>query len=159
MPPPGRLLDIGGRRLHVDIVGHGPAQVVLEAGLAATSVSWALVTKRVAEFATVITYDRAGLGWSDPAPSGYTALDAARDLATLLDRTERHGPLLFVGHSFGGLIVRVLSNSTRSASRHSCWSIPSVAQNGVLRTKSVERHSRTASFCRGAVSYSPASVS
>ena len=107
MPPPGRLLDIGGRRLHVDIVGHGPAQVVLEAGLAATSVSWALVTKRVAEFATVITYDRAGLGWSDPAPSGYTALDAARDLATLLDRTERHGPLLFVGHSFGGLIVRV----------------------------------------------------
>jgi pimeloyl-ACP methyl ester carboxylesterase len=65
------------------------------------------VVKRVAEFATVITYDRAGLGWSDPGPNGSTALDAARDLAGMLDRMENKGPLLFVGHSFGGLIARV----------------------------------------------------
>jgi pimeloyl-ACP methyl ester carboxylesterase len=107
IPPPGRMIDIGSRRLHVDVMGSGPARVLLESGLAATSVSWALVAKRVAEFATIITYDRAGLGWSDPAPDGATALDAARDLAAMLDRIELSGPLLFVGHSFGGLIGRI----------------------------------------------------
>ncbi len=107
IPPPGRMFNVGGRRLHVHVTGDLPGQVLLEAGLAATSVSWALVAKLVAEFATVIAYDRAGLGWSDPSPHPSTALDAARDLATLLDRIERRGPLIFVGHSFGGLIVRV----------------------------------------------------
>jgi pimeloyl-ACP methyl ester carboxylesterase len=101
------MIDIGGRRLHVHVDGDGPARVLLEAGLAATSVSWALVVKRVAEFATVITYDRAGLGWSDPAPHPSTARNAARDLAAMLDRIECHGPLILVGHSFGGLIARV----------------------------------------------------
>jgi pimeloyl-ACP methyl ester carboxylesterase len=115
------MVDIGGRRLHVHITGNGPARVLLEAGLAATSVSWALVAKRVAEFATVIAYDRAGLGWSDPpdasraqrtsglcaSPNPSTALDAARDLAATLDCLEQHNPLILVGHSFGGLIVRL----------------------------------------------------
>ena len=101
------MIDIGGRRLHMNIAGQGPAQVLFESGLAASSVSWALVAPRVAEFATVITYDRAGLGWSDAAPHGYTALDSARDLATLLDCTGQRGPFLVVAHSFGGLIMRV----------------------------------------------------
>jgi pimeloyl-ACP methyl ester carboxylesterase len=101
------MIDIGGRRLHVHVTGSGPAKVLLESGLAATSVSWALVAKRVAEVATVITYDRAGLGWSDPSPNPCTALDAVRDLAAMLDRMELNGPLLLVGHSFGGLIGRV----------------------------------------------------
>src|SRR5579862_3430648 len=107
IPPPGRMIDVGGRRLHVHVTGDGPAQVLLEAGLAATSVSWAFVAKQAAGFATVITYDRAGLGWSDPAPNPSTALNAARDLATMLDCIECCGPLILVGHSFGGLIMRV----------------------------------------------------
>jgi len=117
LPPPGRMVDVGGRSLHVNVLGHGSLTgplygglspvVVLEAGIAASSLSWALVAKQVAAFTTVVTYDRAGFGWSDPAPHHSTALDAARDLALLLDKAEMEGPFLLVGHSFGGLIVRV----------------------------------------------------
>lgn len=102
------MIDIGGRRLHVHITGDGPARVLFEAGLAATSVSWGLVAKRVAEFTGVVTYDRAGLGWSDPSENRLTALEAARDLAAMLDRIECRSPLVLVGHSFGALIVRVI---------------------------------------------------
>jgi len=70
-------------------------------------VSWALVVKRLAGFATVVTYDRAGFGWSDLAPHHCTAFDAARDLALMLDRGRIDAPVVLVGHSFGGLIVRV----------------------------------------------------
>jgi len=113
IPPPGRMVDIGGRRLHVNILRQGGPVVILEAGIAASSLSWALVTKQIAEFSTVVTYDRAGFGWSDACepqktpPHQCTALDAARDLALLLDKAEIHGPVILVGHSFGGLIVRV----------------------------------------------------
>jgi pimeloyl-ACP methyl ester carboxylesterase len=101
------VVDIGGRSLHINVAGHGSPVVVLEAGIAASSLSWALVAKQVAEFTTVIAYDRAGFGWSDPAPHSCTALDSARDLQQLLDHAEIPGPFLLVGHSFGGLIVRV----------------------------------------------------
>jgi pimeloyl-ACP methyl ester carboxylesterase len=101
------MVDVGGRRLHIDIAGQGAPVVVLEAGIAASSLSWALVAKQVAEFTTVVTYDRAGFGWSDPSPHNCTALDSAQDLALLLERTEIEGPFVLVGHSFGGLIVRV----------------------------------------------------
>jgi pimeloyl-ACP methyl ester carboxylesterase len=105
------MVDVGGRRLHLNIAGQGGPVVVLEAGIAASSLSWALVAKRVAEFTTVVTYDRAGFGWSDPAPHSSTALDCARDLAMLLERTEIPGPLLLVGHSFGGLIARIFAQT------------------------------------------------
>jgi pimeloyl-ACP methyl ester carboxylesterase len=101
------MLDVDGRKLHLNVLGQGSPVVILEAGIAASSLSWALVAKQVAAFTTVLTYDRAGFGWSDPAPHHSTALDAARDLALLLDKAEIAGPLLLVGHSFGGLIVRV----------------------------------------------------
>jgi len=101
------MVDVGGRRLHINVAGQGSPTVVLEAGIAASSLSWALVAKQAAEFTTVVTYDRAGFGWSDPAPHNCTALDSARDLQLLLDQTEIPGPFLLVGHSFGGLIARV----------------------------------------------------
>ena len=107
IPPPGQMVDIGGRRLHVAVSGHGSPCVVLEAGIAASSISWTLVARRVAEFTTAITYDRAGFGWSDPAPHRCTALDGARDLALLLEKMRMKGPLVLAGHSFGGLIARV----------------------------------------------------
>ena len=84
----------------------GPA-VVLEAGIAATSLSWALVQPIVADFARVASYDRAGFGWSDDAVSPGTALSAASDLRLLLERADLPGPIILVGHSFGGLIARV----------------------------------------------------
>jgi pimeloyl-ACP methyl ester carboxylesterase len=111
IPPPGRMVDVGGRRLHVNVAGQGGPIVLLEAGIAASSLSWVLVSKQVAEFTTVVSYDRAGFGWSDPAPHLCTALDFARDLALLLEKTEIQGPLVLVGHSFGALIARIFEQT------------------------------------------------
>lgn len=114
-PPPGELVDIGGRRLHVQISGNGPTviapTVVLEAGLAATSLSWASVQPLIANFARVVSYDRAGLGWSDDPVTPAAARNAADDLYLLLTRMELPGPYVLVGHSLGGLIVRVFQQS------------------------------------------------
>src|SRR5215471_21562381 len=67
-PAPGRLIDIGGFRLHLDVRGEGSPTVLFEAGIAATSVSWNLVQPEIAKITTTASYDRAWLGWSDPAP-------------------------------------------------------------------------------------------
>ena len=101
------MVDIGGRRLHVQTEGSGRPVVVLESGIAASSLNWTLVQRLVAGFTTVVSYDRAGFGWSDAAAHACSAADAARDLAALLEHAELAGPFVLVGHSFGGLIVRV----------------------------------------------------
>lgn len=93
--------------LHVQLAGQGSPVVVLEAGIAASSVSWSLVQRRIAEFTTVISYDRAGFGWSVKAPVGPTALDAAHTLAGLLEASGQTGSFILVGHSYGGLISRL----------------------------------------------------
>lgn len=111
IPPPGRLIDIGGRRLHVDVRGKGRPVVVLEAGIAASSLSWCLVQDRIAAFTTAIAYDRAGFGWSDPPSHHCTAGDSARDLWLLLDRLGIDGSLILAGHSFGALIARVFEQT------------------------------------------------
>jgi pimeloyl-ACP methyl ester carboxylesterase len=107
IPAPGTMVETGASRLHVHIQGRGEPVVVLEAGIAASSLSWSLVQNRIAQMTTVLSYDRAGFGWSDPAPNRRTALDAAEDLAIMLERLRLAGPFILVGHSFGALIVRL----------------------------------------------------
>jgi pimeloyl-ACP methyl ester carboxylesterase len=110
--PPGRMVDLGGRSLHADVRGNGGPVVVLEAGIAASSISWALVQDRIAAFTTVVSYDRAGFGFSrDSARHRSTALAAAQELAVLLERLETPGPFVLVGHSFGGLIARIFQQN------------------------------------------------
>ena len=113
IPYPGKLIDVGGRNLHALLRGKGDPLVVFEAGIAASSLSWALVEPAVAEFTSVLSYDRAGLGWSDPAPHRSAALDAARDLALLLDALGYTKSVLLVGHSFGGVIARIFQQQYR----------------------------------------------
>ena len=86
--------------------GSGGPTVVLEAGIAASSVSWALVQSRIAAITTVVSYDRAGFGWSDPPSLPCTAAHAACDLRRMLLDAALPGPYVLVGHSFGGLIAR-----------------------------------------------------
>jgi pimeloyl-ACP methyl ester carboxylesterase len=92
--------------LHVQIEGQGEPVVVLEAGIAASSLSWSLVQKQIAEFTTVVSYDRAGFGWSTDAQGTGTALEAAVNLKRMLQQFGLAHPVVFVGHSFGGLILR-----------------------------------------------------
>jgi pimeloyl-ACP methyl ester carboxylesterase len=103
IPAPGRL--VAG--FHVQVEGQGTPVVVLEAGIAASSVSWSLVQSRIAEFTTVLSYDRKGYGWSEPSGSAGTAINAAEDLRVMLENTGLSGPFVIAGHSFGGLIARV----------------------------------------------------
>jgi pimeloyl-ACP methyl ester carboxylesterase len=105
-PPPGRMIDIGGRRLHLYETGQGSPTVVLEAGIAATSLSWRPVQSEIAKFARVVSYDRAGLGWSDAASTPLTLTRLVDDLHSLLDCAHLPQPYILVAHSFGGLIVR-----------------------------------------------------
>jgi pimeloyl-ACP methyl ester carboxylesterase len=109
-PAPGRFVDIGGRRLHARIAGSGGPTVVFEAGISASSVNWSVLDREIAAETTICSYDRAGLGWSDPPPRGsFSAGLILRDLATLLDRLKLPGPYVLVGHSYGGLIARLFA--------------------------------------------------
>jgi pimeloyl-ACP methyl ester carboxylesterase len=109
IPPPGRLVDIGGRRLHLYELGKGSPIVVLESGIAASSLNWRTVQAGIAKFTRVISYDRAGLGWSDPAPAAITLDRLVADLRALLEAAGAPAPYVLVGHSFGGLIVRAFA--------------------------------------------------
>jgi pimeloyl-ACP methyl ester carboxylesterase len=105
-PAPGELIDVGGHRLHVTCAGTGRPAVVLEAGIAASSLSWAAVAPSIAQFTRVCTYDRAGLAWSDVASSARTFERIVDELATVLTRIAPRERCILVGHSFGSFIVR-----------------------------------------------------
>lgn len=108
--PSGRLVDIGGYRLHLDEHGSGDGPtVVLEGGTWAPGVAWEPVQREIASFARVVAYDRAGLGWSDPSPRPRTATVMADELLALLRTADVPAPYLLVGHSFGGTVVRVFA--------------------------------------------------
>jgi pimeloyl-ACP methyl ester carboxylesterase len=116
-PPPGRTLDIGGRRLHLQESGRGSPVVVLESGLAATSLSWRAVQQAIAGFTRVVSYDRAGLGWSDAATAPHTTSRCVDDLRALLHAAQLPPPYILVGHSFGALIVRAYAGRYREEVR------------------------------------------
>ncbi len=106
--PPGRMVDIGGRGLHLFESGKGPA-VVFEAGISATCLNWTEVRLQVERFARACVYDRAGLGWSDAwsdSRSPRTTSAIVDDLRALLAAAGVPSPYILVGHSFGGLVVR-----------------------------------------------------
>jgi pimeloyl-ACP methyl ester carboxylesterase len=104
----GRMIEVGGHRLYIECTGSGGPAVILQAGLGASSSSWADIAPAVAATTTVCTYDRAGHGRSDEAgPQDGIAL--ATDLHTLLERAGVAGPYILVGHSSGGPYVRVFA--------------------------------------------------
>jgi len=108
-PPAGRLVDVGGHRLHLYELGSGAPTVVLESGISASSLNWRRVQTEVAHFARVCSYDRAGLGWSDLCKEPCTPGSLAAQLHLLLLRAGIVAPYVLVGHSFGGLIVRAFA--------------------------------------------------
>jgi len=113
-PPPGRLVDVGGWRLHLNCTGEARASqptVILEAGKGDFSVEWSLVQPGVAKFARVCSYDRAGDGWSDLGPHPRTFHQIVYELHTLLDKAGVKPPLVLVGHSYGGWLVRLYTST------------------------------------------------
>lgn len=104
------LLDIGGRALLLSCRGEKKPTVILEAGLGADHHNWAAVQPAVAQFARVCSYDRAGVGQSDPAPTPRTSAAVVADLHQLLQNAGETGPYILVGHSFGALHVRLFAH-------------------------------------------------
>lgn len=107
-PTPGRLITIGRQRFNVVEKGTGPT-VVLESGIASTSINWVTIQEELAKEAWVIAYDRAGLGWSSRPQTPRTLENVVEELHTLLHRIEAPQPFVLVGHSYGGLVVRLFS--------------------------------------------------
>jgi len=99
---PGKLVDIGGYRLHLDCWGRGPT-VVLEYGHQGAYLDWHRVQPQIAEFARVCVYDRGGYGWSDRSPKPRIPSVMAKELNDLLHAAGEGPPYILVGHSFGGL--------------------------------------------------------
>ncbi len=104
--PPGRLVRVNERWMHLHVTGEGAPTVVFESGMGASCLSWTLVQPQVAQFSRAVSYDRAGHGWSDPAPEPRTAQQIAQELNALLNATGLPGPYVLVGHSFGGYVNR-----------------------------------------------------
>lgn len=109
-PPLGRLVNTGSCRFHLQQAGTGGPVVVLESGIAATSISWALVQPQVAEFTRVASYDRAGLGWSGKCTTRRTVEQMVSELAALLAKAELPPPYVLAGHSFGGVLIRAYAH-------------------------------------------------
>jgi pimeloyl-ACP methyl ester carboxylesterase len=110
--PPGQMIDIGGRRIHMLMMGHesGQPTVILEAGMASFSSNYYWVQNELAAATQVVAYDRAGLGWSDPSPEPQDAQQSARDLHAALQKAGLPGPYVVAGHSYGGLVVRAFTD-------------------------------------------------
>ena len=103
------MIDIGGRRLALNCTGAGTPTVILETGLGAESDEWAAVQDTVQTFTRVCRYDRAGRGASDPAVRPRSAAEMVEDLHVLLQTADMRGPYVLVGHSFGGLLMRLFA--------------------------------------------------
>ena len=112
-PPPGRLVDVGGHRLHIwctDSVEPGIPTVLFDSGLGGGAFSWAHVAPEVAKFTQTCTYDRAGMGYSDVGPTPRTSGQIAKELAVLIQNSGIARPVILVGLSFGGFNTRIVAS-------------------------------------------------
>jgi pimeloyl-ACP methyl ester carboxylesterase len=101
-PPPGRLVDIGGTRLHIDCSGDGSPTVILETGSNAWSTSWSKVQQELAKTMRVCSYDRGGVGWSDAGSLPRNYATQLTELSALLDVSGEAPPYIMAGWSYGG---------------------------------------------------------
>jgi pimeloyl-ACP methyl ester carboxylesterase len=110
-PPPGQLVDVGGYRLHLRVMGEdqGRPTVILDHGGASMSAQWGWVQPALAQQTQVVAYDRPGMGWSDPSPTQLEAAAMVAHLYSALQQLGISGPYILVGHSMGGLMIRVFA--------------------------------------------------
>lgn len=108
-PPDGIMVDAGGHKLHMNIMGKGTPTVIMENGSGDFSFIWSLVQPEVAKFTKAITYDRAGYAWSEPGPVPRTGHQICLELHTALHNAGINGPYILVGQSFGGFLVRAFA--------------------------------------------------
>lgn len=130
-PPPGNCIKLpSGPTLHVYSQGNGPGpSAVFEAGIAGSCLSWSLVQPFVAEFASAVSYDRAGLGWSTGPLTPRTVENMVSEVASVLKAAQIPSPYILVGHSFGCLLIQAFAH-THPAQTAALIMVDPVSQNG-----------------------------
>jgi pimeloyl-ACP methyl ester carboxylesterase len=108
--PRGQLYNVDGHQMHLYCVGEGSPAVILEAGGYAESLWWVRVQAQLAEHTKVCAYDRAGMGWSEPASSPRDPVTIVGELHTLLNEAGIQPPYVLAGHSYGAILVRVFAH-------------------------------------------------
>ncbi len=103
----GRSVDIGGRTLNIHCTGTGSPTVVFVGGRTSPGYVWTPSQRGVSAFTRACWYDRADIGWSDPGPDPAWVDTAARDLYQLVQNAGLRPPLVLVGASLGGYIIRL----------------------------------------------------
>jgi pimeloyl-ACP methyl ester carboxylesterase len=105
------IVDVGGLSLHIHCKGDGVPIVVLDTGLGGDGSQWSDVQPEMGRFTRACVYDRAGTGYSSaPATKPHTNRQMARELHELLRRAGLGGPYVLVGHSMGGINVRLFAS-------------------------------------------------
>jgi pimeloyl-ACP methyl ester carboxylesterase len=113
-PMPGQLIDVGGYKMHLYCTGQGDPPVILDSGQGDSYMAWHNVQPEIAKFVSVCSYDRAGLGYSQPRPRPRTSRVFAEELHELIHAAGVAPPYILVGHSFGGFNVRLFASRYRS---------------------------------------------
>jgi len=111
-PPDGVMINVGNREIHVNIKGNKTnlPPVVIETGTGNWSYDWQIVQEELSKHTQVITYDRAGYGWSDPPPDGFSIDMTIDDLSKILEVSNINTPVILVGHSVGGIYTRIFAD-------------------------------------------------
>ncbi len=108
-PPPGQLVDVGGRRLHVQCLGSGSPVVLFEPPGFGNSTSSRVARTAIAAQTRVCSYDRVGMGWSDRGPREISGGLLIEDLRRLLDAVKIDEPIIIVAASIGGLTAELFA--------------------------------------------------
>ena len=108
-PPPGVLVNVGGYKMHIYCMGEGSPTVILDSANMGTVSNWAWIQPELAKSTRVCAYDRADSGWSDLSAQPNDTKQNAEALHTLLKNANIANPYVLVGHSFGGLYVRMFA--------------------------------------------------
>ncbi|MDQ0497371.1 alpha/beta fold hydrolase [Paenibacillus brasilensis] len=112
-PPLGKMVDVGGYRLHIRKLGSGTPTILLESGSGESSLSWRDIPENLSSFATVVSYDRAGYAWSEEAATPRTGENIVRELHVALKNADVQAPYILVGHSLGGMYSRLYAQTHR----------------------------------------------
>jgi len=106
---PGTLVQLQNRTVHVHQLGAGAPPIILEAGIAATSLSWSVLQPELAKLTATYSYDRAGLGWSGSTGRRCNPSQMAAELHEWIDALQVPRPYILAGHSYAAYILRTFA--------------------------------------------------
>jgi len=109
--PPGKLVDIGGHKLHINSTGekNNKPTLVIEAGAGAPGEYYHWLSEGLKDSIRVVRYDRAGIGYSELGDIPRHPETVARELHKLLELAGESPPYIMAGHSYGGHYIRIFT--------------------------------------------------